>query len=481
MYKIKTKLMLFYVILFLILNSLSIFLFYNHKQTVQQYDHILNRFFLLNDVSQKSNESYESMNAYLNKKMIDDLEEYQNSRDQLFQLQEQLQYELKNQNNATLVTNYENMIQSLVDESDLAVSTFLNDDIELYSVKQREALKLLGFIQEETLILLNNELSEFQAFYDAMNKRNAYMESMGIAMFSGTFLMGLLFAFIFSNDITKPIHRLTGAAREIARGNLEGEDIQTPRKDELGFLTTTFNQMRTDLHYLVRQIKDKSEQEKLLKEMELKSLQSQINPHFLFNTLNTIAKTAYIEGSERIYQLITSISKLLRYNLSQIEKPVTLADEINIVKEYFFIQKARFEERVHFKIDVQEDCLSHRIPILTLQPLVENAFIHGIEPFEKEGEIAIEGFVNDGYVYLKIRDNGIGMDKEVSQVLTEHPSERMVKSSGHSTGLGMHNVIRRLQMFYQTDDILSIYSNKGQGTVIQLKLPIQGQEEGSDV
>ncbi|WP_100407302.1 sensor histidine kinase [Bacillus solitudinis] len=481
MYKIKTKLMLFFIALFVILNSLSIFLFYNHKQTVEQYDHILNRFFLLNDVSQKTNESYEAMNVYLNKKAIEDLKEYNVRRDQLLSLQKNLETELLNQSNSVSVNNYQNMLESLIEESDLAISTFLNDDIETYSVKQREALKLHGFIQEETLMLLNNELTEFQSFYDAMNKRNAYMESMGIAMFSGTFLMGLLFAFIFSNDITKPIHRLTGAAREIASGNLEGLDIHSGRKDELGFLTKTFNQMRKDLHYLVRQIKDKSEQEKLIKEMELKSLQSQINPHFLFNTLNTIAKTAYIEGSERIYMLITSIAKLLRYNLSQIDKPVTLADEINIVKEYFFIQKARFDNRVDFTIQVDENCLLQKIPILTLQPLVENAFIHGIEPYEQEGKIEIEGFMKDNTFYLRIKDNGIGMDEAVSRILMANPTERLVKSSGHSTGIGLNNVIRRLQMFYQHDDILRIHSIKGEGTMIELKLPITIEEEEANV
>ncbi|MEK3888279.1 sensor histidine kinase [Bacillus sp. FSL K6-3431] len=481
MYKIKTKLMLFFILLFIVLNSLSIFLFYSHKQTIKQYDHILNRFFLLNNVSKSTNDAYESMNLYLNSNRSNDLDDYRDQRSKLILFNKKMEAEIKNNQNKVSVDNYQNMVNSLVQESDLAIDNFSIGDIESYSMQQREALKLLGFIQEETLLLLNNELTDFHSFYGAMSKRNSFMNSMGIAMFSGTFLTGFLFAFLFSNSITKPIHQLTTTAREIAKGKLDGKDIRSSRKDELGFLTQTFNQMRGELDYHVRQIKSKSEQEKLLKEMELKSLQSQINPHFLFNTLNTISKTAYLDGSDHISNLITSLSKLLRYNLSHIEKPVTLLDEINIVKEYFFIQKARFEERVQFSIDIPEDCLSVQMPILTLQPLVENAFIHGIEPFEKQGKIEINAYKEDEDVFVLIRDNGIGIDEQTMNLLKDRSLDRMPKFEGHSTGIGLNNVIRRLEMYYQSGQAVSIFSEKDKGTTIKIKLSVHPVKEANHV
>lgn len=473
--------MLFFILLFIVLNSLSIFLFYSHKQTIKQYDHILNRFFLLNNVSKSTNDAYESMNLYLNSNRSNDLDDYRDQRSKLILFNKKMEAEIKNNQNKVSVDNYQNMVNSLVQESDLAIDNFSIGDIESYSMQQREALKLLGFIQEETLLLLNNELTDFHSFYGAMSKRNSFMNSMGIAMFSGTFLTGFLFAFLFSNSITKPIHQLTTTAREIAKGKLDGKDIRSSRKDELGFLTQTFNQMRGELDYHVRQIKSKSEQEKLLKEMELKSLQSQINPHFLFNTLNTISKTAYLDGSDHISNLITSLSKLLRYNLSHIEKPVTLLDEINIVKEYFFIQKARFEERVQFSIDIPEDCLSVQMPILTLQPLVENAFIHGIEPFEKQGKIEINAYKEDEDVFVLIRDNGIGIDEQTMNLLKDRSLDRMPKFEGHSTGIGLNNVIRRLEMYYQSGQAVSIFSEKDKGTTIKIKLSVHPVKEANHV
>src|SRR5699024_300673 len=168
---------------------------------------------------------------------------------------------------------------------------------------------------------------------------------------------------------TNPIHSLTKVAGEIAKGNLHVKPIDSQRKDELGFLTKTVNQMRLDLSYYVKQIREKSEQEKLLKEMELKSLQSQINPHFLFNALNTIARTAYLEESKHIANLITSLSKMLRYNLGKLEKPVTLKDHISNVHEYLYIQTTRTGARVQVKVHVDKQCETSSLPILTMHPL----------------------------------------------------------------------------------------------------------------
>jgi sensor histidine kinase YesM len=467
---IRTKLIIFFIVIFFILSSLSVFIFYNYTQTVDQYDHIQNRFFLLNEVSQKSTKTYEAMDAFLNKQAMSDLEQYKESREELLAVQEQLSDQFQNETNYISTRNYQNLIDSLVEESDTAVSAFLKDDLAVYSVKQHEAFKLVGFIQDQTLALLNEDLSMFHHYYGAIKERNGFMKLTLLSMAAATFTLGLLIAYLFSNSITKPIRRLTKTAKEVASGKLDGAKLDESN-DEIGFLSQTFNKMRTDLSYYIRQIKEKSEQDKLLKEMELKSLQNQINPHFLFNTLNTISKNALVEGSEKVYQLINSISKLLRYNLGVMEKPVTLADEISVVKEYFFIQKTRFEDRVEFDVTISEECLSLQMPILTLQPLVENAFIHGIEPYEKKGKIEIEGYADEEFIVLKIRDNGMGMDTETSNMLLDTSSSRMSNSNGHSTGLGVKNVLRRLELFYQSKENVIINSVLGKGTTIELRLP----------
>jgi len=208
--------------------------------------------------------------------------------------------------------------------------------------------------------------------------------------------------------------------------------------------------------------------------MELKQLQNQINPHFLFNTLNTVSKMAYLEDAKATSDLIESVAALLRHSLGQIDKNVSLRDEVGVVKEYFHIQKIRFSERSQFKLNVDESCLEIEIPRLTLQPLVENAFIHGIEEKEEGGIITLNIYQMETNVIVEVRDDGVGMDQgkirqllSLSTVDTDHV--------GHSTGIGLTNVIRRLQLHYQIPDVMEIESVPGEGTTVRLLLP-KGEE-----
>ncbi|SDY02934.1 Sensor histidine kinase YesM [Evansella caseinilytica] len=481
---IRKKFTLYFIVFFFILISLSLFSNFNYNQTVHQYNHIQERFFLLNDVSQKSTKTYEAMDVFLNKQLATDYEQYRNSRQALVEAKDLLKEKFQNEHNYTSTKNYLSMIDSLLEESDTAIAAFLADDLEVYSSRQKEAFMLIGFIQDQTLSLLNDDLSMFQTYYDAINERNDYMQLTLISMTATALVSGLFITYLFSNSITAPIYQLTETARQVSAGELDGPKLPESN-DEIGFLAQTFNKMRIDLANNVRQLKEKSEQEKLLKEMELKSLQSQINPHFLFNTLNTISKCALIDGSEKIYKLINSLSKMLRYNLGSMDKPVTLSDEINVVQDYFYIQKTRFESRVRFVVNISKECLSLKIPVLTLQPLVENAFIHGIEPYEQQGLIEIEGYTEDQFIVLNIRDNGIGMDFQTKQRILNksyHTSPNITaNASGHSTGLGLTNVLKRLELFYHFQHRVTIDSEAGKGTMIQLMLPKHSEEEGSYV
>ena len=247
MYKIQTKMLIFFMALFLLLNSYPLFLFYNHKETINQYDDIINRFLIFNDASQATNELYSHMVFYLNKKETKSYNDYLTAKNDLVEVMRKMDVQVKNSTNATDITNYQNMIRSYIDESDYSLATFIKNDVESYPEKQRETLKLLEFIQEETLELLKNDVTEFQVFYTQMTERNRYMDFTGISLFIAIFLSGLLAAYLFSRNITDPIHSLTIVAGEIAKGNLNVKPIHSQRKDELGFLTKTMNKMRYDL------------------------------------------------------------------------------------------------------------------------------------------------------------------------------------------------------------------------------------------
>ncbi|WEG14751.1 sensor histidine kinase [Pullulanibacillus sp. KACC 23026] len=473
MIRIRTKLLLFFLVLIVLLNSIAYFLFRNEQDSIRQYDRFLSGFFLLNQVSQKTDSLYQSLETYLNSQSNGDYQTYLKQRKQLVTIQNQLP-SIQTKENTVSLENYENMIISYLDESERVVNEFKKNEVDLYSKHLTETENIQGYIHQTTLDLINSALTNYNGFYSNLRMKDSLFQNMGLCIFVSSVFLGFLFAFWFSRGITKPIRRLTAAAEEISKGNFDGPPVKVSTRDEMQFLTQTFNDMRKNIVQLIGEIHEKAELDRLLKEMELKSLQSQINPHFLFNVLNTISKKAYLEEAEEISELIDSVAAMLRYNLGQLNQPVTLEQEVRVIKDYVYIQTTRFQDRVVFELNIDEKACNIFMPNLTLQPLVENAFIHGIEPYEEAGKIVVNVKDFESYVQIEVRDTGKGMDQEtIHSILSEEEflSPVRIKKSGHSTGIGVKNVIRRLQLFYQKKEVVEIESTLGSGTTIRLLLP----------
>ncbi|MFC7441158.1 sensor histidine kinase [Laceyella putida] len=482
MIRIRTKIMIYSLILVVLLNSVAFFLFHNSQKSIDQYNELLQRFFLLNEVSQHTNNVYQALNAYLVERSPEHLARYKRERQQLNLLRTRLKNQLPQQ--SIPVKNYQNLITSFLDESEIVIDAFKKQQLTTYSTHLSEAQNISRFIQEMTLTLINDELTNYQTFYHDMNEQHQLFQAMGISIFASTMIFSVIFALWFSDGMTRPIRLLSSAAKEISLGHFDGKEVRVTTNDEFRLLTDTFNRMRSNIRQLVQEIKQKSELDKLLKEMELKSLQSQINPHFLFNTLNTVSKLAYIEGAEKTSDLLHSISALLRYNLGDLNKPTTLKEEVAVVQEYFFIQQTRFGERVQFSTSIDESCLAQPIPSLTLQPLVENAFIHGIEGYETDALLTLTISSHPDHVRVQVTDNGVGMDEETKRQLLSKDADRVASASqgGHSTGIGFKNVRKRLELFYGQEDLVTIESAPNRGTTITLRLPVRhGKEEPRDV
>jgi sensor histidine kinase YesM len=248
--------------------------------------------------------------------------------------------------------------------------------------------------------------------------------------------------------------------------------------------------MLSSLKELLAQKQEMAEKDRLVKELEIKALQSQINPHFLFNTLNVVSKLALLEGADRTSDLAVSVSNLLRYNLRKLDTPVTLRDEVEHAYEYFAIQQARFRDRVAFETDIDDAALELPIPCLTLQPILENAFVHGIERMESGARIGLRIQRDGDWVVVAVSDNGAGMNEETQHRLLAFQSGFAEDggdgggsdsgSRGQSTGLGTRNVYRRLQLFYGMDDLVTIASEAGNGTTVTIRAPWHRLEGGRD-
>lgn len=474
MISIQRKIWTLVAVIIFFMAAIWIVLTYYSQKTQDQYNNILQRYLKMNEVTTASQKTIAALNNFL-------LDPSASNRQQLLWSEEQLRTardsvnSLKNNGNAFTLMNYTNLIDSLLETTDRSVLFQAEKETEDSTKAFSEATRISKYISEMTLSLLNSELKTYDHFYRGIIDQSTELKKLGIwLLLSITFFL-LLFTYWFSLGITRPVLKLTQAAKELSRGRFDLK-VEVSSRDEIAFLAKMFEQMRVNINNLIQEIKDKAQLEQelqqsklLVQESQLRSLQSQINPHFLFNMLDTISKKAYLEGSEEISDLLVSIAGLLRYNLKRLDRSVTLFEEVKVFMQYMEIQTARFTDRLRLLTEIEEECLHIHIPALTLQPIVENAVIHAIEPREDGGTITFVIRDEGKRVRIEISDDGPGMDEhKIKQILEEEPSP---DHEGHSTGIGFSNVVRRLRLYYGVEDVIDIHSLLGEGTKVILSVP----------
>ncbi|WCK52628.1 PocR ligand-binding domain-containing protein [Aneurinibacillus sp. Ricciae_BoGa-3] len=222
---------------------------------------------------------------------------------------------------------------------------------------------------------------------------------------------------------------------------------------------------------LMEELQLRAQLEKTLQETQLKVLQAQINPHFLFNTLNTISRLAYLENAAQTQDVTYALAKILRYSLRNIDQLVSLSEELEFVRNYLNIQQSRFRNKIQYEQNFTFDVGSIKIPILCVQPIIENALLHGFESQDKM-VIRLCCFSMNDNVVLEISDNGAGIPEEkLSSIL----SDKKIQSNGHTTGIGLKNVHKRIQYYFgEGYGITAIDSRPGAGAKVQITIPKVG-------
>lgn len=271
-----------------------------------------------------------------------------------------------------------------------------------------------------------------------------------------------ILAYYISNSTTKRIELLIQKMRKVQNADLNAK-ITTHSKDEIGELTENFNYMIEKMTIL---IKEQYQSGQEVKNAELKALQAQINPHFLYNTLDLINWSAIKNKIPEISSIVQSLAKFYRLSLSKGQDVVPIADEITHAKLYVDIQNQRFENKIDFQLDIDERILDYSILKLILQPLVENSIIHGImEKESKSGMIRISGRLIDDRIILQVQDNGVGMTPEKLQNILSGGS------SSDLHGYGVRNIDERIKLFYGNEFGLSYESSRNSGTTVTIKIP----------
>lgn len=282
-------------------------------------------------------------------------------------------------------------------------------------------------------------------------------------------VIAMLISSFIARSITLPIQKLRDSMERVQEGDFKAaDDLVIPSQNEIGSLTTSFNVMTHKIEDLMAQ--NVHEQE-LKRKSELKALQSQINPHFLYNTLDSIIWMAEGKKYEDVVLMTASLARLLRQSISNEDETVLIGQEIQYVKSYLTIQKMRYKDKLEFEINVDPSINSVHIVKLVLQPIVENAIYHGLKYKESKGMLTVNGYQKDGNAVIEIADDGVGMDEEtLNRIFEKH------KVNYRSNGVGVYNVQRRLSMYYGKEYGLSYKSEKGKGTTVTVVIPIEQEE-----
>ncbi len=277
-------------------------------------------------------------------------------------------------------------------------------------------------------------------------------------------VIALVLSNFIARNITRPLQQLRDSMARVQEGDFGAAEVEVTSRNEVGSLTRSFNVMTSRIQELMKQNIYEQQQKR---KSELKALQSQINPHFLYNTLDSIIWMAEGKKNEEVVVMTASLARLLRQSISNEEEQVPIGQEVEYARSYLTIQKMRYKDKLEFQIQVDAQIM--RVPIikLVLQPLIENAIYHGLKYKEGKGLLIVRGYREGENAVLQIKDNGAGMDEQtLSHIFEKH------KVNYRSNGVGVYNVQKRLQLYYGMDYGITYSSKQGEGTTASIVIPM---------
>lgn len=455
------------------------------KKINENYNQMLNKMSTTNEIKNYLNDSFYNFNKYILTNSNDSRSLYEtdynraNNDVTILQLNSDL-------SSMYILRDLENSLRSYKDSAENTIKIYNNQGgVDSYYNDFVSTKEISTYCNTFISRLSDSYLSYNNKIYSELKEKEKFIYKILVAYIMTALLISIMYTLFFIRNILNKLHELVDTSKKVSNGDFTYSDGKKTNIYELDILSEAFNTMIKDIKKYINSLTENAELERKLRNEEmnilkyqnalklsqLKVLQSQINPHFLFNTLNCINQTAIKEKAEKTESLIKSVSGILRYSLSMMDRNATLEEEVNIVKNYMFIQQLRYEDRVKFSLNINVDLNKVKVPGMTLQPFVENAFIHGIEPKEEGGFINIDIYEQGGICIVLIEDSGCGIEEEMLNKIISNGT--MQEHTGHTTGMGIKSVVERLQILYDEKDIFEIVSKKGVGTKIYLKIPIR--------
>jgi two-component system sensor histidine kinase YesM len=363
---------------------------------------------------------------------------------------------LRDQNNNDIL-NSRDLSKYHIKESD----EYEMKENHYYHIEKVEANNyIISYLKND----MNFTIISIVPFSEISKQSNIYM----LVIF-GMLILSSIMSFsgliLVSSSITRPINKLIKSMRAVENGEFRKVNIETGN-DEIGKLKNVYNTMIYKIENLIEQIK---KEQKIKRKAELNVLQSQIKPHFLYNSFDAISCLALEGRNDEVYKIIKALGNFYRTSLSNGKEVVTVEEELQTVKSYITIQQIRYDNIFNINMDIDEMANEYKILKLVIQPLVENSIYHGIKPTRRKGEIFISTSLKNGYVEIVVQDDGVGISKDKLQSIKQQSTK----------GVGLRGTMERLNIFYNGKSKFEVKSKTEEGTKITIHIPIE-QEENNE-
>lgn len=467
-----------------LLFAMNMLFYVRINNSMQKMDNVYASNAELTELSQVFEKVQDNMYKYLKVKSSQTLLDYYQNEAKYRNELEKLNEDNINDPVKLLERNIRKMSETYLDCTAETVAAKRGRNVEQYKRKYDDATKLYRYIQSSIDELNNLMFQENSSTYAVLRAVMRYLEISNSVIMIIIVAGGMLLFIQATRNMFVPLSNMAETAQLVGQGNFHVKMHDTDAQDELGTVTRAFNTMVENLDLYMARTKASMEKEQQmmerellmenhLKEAQLKYLQSQINPHFLFNSLNAGAQLAMMEDAERTGIFVEKMADFFRYNVKKGQEDATLGEELEAVDNYIYILNVRFAGDIHFSKEVDESLENVRMPSMILQPVVENAVNHGIRDIEWEGKIHLTVTGDADYIRISVKDNGKGMTQEqIEGVLSGNREHR--NEEGDSTGIGMNNVISRLELYYEESGLMEINSEgEGKGTETVIYIPVR--------
>ena len=490
---LRSKLSLLIIGSMLLLLVVNLFMYFTLNRITKQMDQIYIGNVQLNELEDSLDTVQASMVDYLNTKSTDSLDEYYRAAQGYQNLLDGMGGEITDNQLLLMERCIYYMSQRYLSLTEETIDYKRGRNVEKYKESYEEANSIYSYINTYISSLNEYKFRANTESYKKLSSTVGYLEILSILMFVVMVAFDAMLVMLVTRSVTSPLQELAIAADKVSDGKLdEVEQVKVHGEDEIGVVTVAFNQMVSSIPDYLTRLKEGMEKEQFLKEKELmmeanlkdahlKYLQAQINPHFLFNTLNAGTQLAMMEHADKTYEYIQQVAAFFRYNVSEKDE-VTLEDEVRLVDTYIYILNVRFSGDIHFTKEIEDEVyLNARIPGMILQPIVENSVNYGIRDVEWEGKITLSIYKVEDNLCISIADNGVGMNQETIDYVMKGVSlgeDTTDTGEKKGTGVGLKNVIERLKIYFEGKNNIEIISEgRNQGTEVVITIPYKENDD----